>query len=137
MCHNGFKINRALANAIKASEHDIRDNKALSDIFINKNTNEIFKLHDQIKMPKLARTLEMISEENIGSFYDSDLTKLMVKEMNQNGANVTLEDFKHFRAEVSEPISVDLDNDYKLLTSSIPSSGVLVSFIMRLMRGYL
>lgn len=85
MCRNGYKINRALADSIKNNEADIRDNKALSDIFINNKTNQTLKINELVKMPLLARTFEIISESNISSFYSSDLTKLIVKEINENG----------------------------------------------------
>lgn len=136
MCKNGFIINKALANAIKNSENKIRQNEQMREIFVNKQTNRVYSENDTIKMPQLAKTLELLSEsDDLNRFYSSDFTRLMVDEINENGGNVTFEDFRNYQAIVSEPIVVDLDHEHKLLTSSIPSSGILVSFIMRLMHG--
>lgn len=85
MCRNGFRASKILARVIAKSENEIRSNVALSKIFVNSVTNETYKENELIKMPNLANTLELISENNITAFYNSKLTKLMVREINQNG----------------------------------------------------
>ncbi len=56
----------------------------MSSLFINKKTNQVFKENDTLRMPKLANTLNIISE-NSSVFYDGFLTDLMVHEINENG----------------------------------------------------
>ena len=85
MCNNGFKVSKALEIAINLSESSIRNNKELSNIYINRLTNKTFKENDVIFMPKLAKTLELISKNNISTFYGGDLAKTIVKEINENG----------------------------------------------------
>lgn len=136
MCRNGFSVSNALAAAIKSAENDIRKNLELTNIFINSSNNETFKPKDRIKMLKLADTLEIISNENVGAFYNGSLTKLMVQEINENGGNVQLEDFNNYKAIVKQPIVVDLDENFKLVTPPLPSSGILVSLILRIMKGF-
>jgi gamma-glutamyltranspeptidase len=37
-------------------------------------------------MPKLARTLDIISEKNVSAYYhDGELTKFIIEEINENG----------------------------------------------------
>ncbi len=68
------------------SEAAIRKNIELSNIYVNKTSNKIYKQDDIIFMPKLARTLEIISEKNITAFYhDGELTRLIIEEINENG----------------------------------------------------
>jgi gamma-glutamyltranspeptidase/glutathione hydrolase/leukotriene-C4 hydrolase len=136
MCRNGFFISKALASAIKANEIAIRDSKELSNLFINNKTNKIYNLNDKIKMLNLAETLETISNENASAFYNGSLTKYIVNEMNENGANVTLLDLNTYKAQIKQPIAVSLDSNYRLFTASLPSSGVLVSLIMKIMQGF-
>ena len=85
MCANGFPVTHILANAIKTNEKAIRDNKGLARVFINPETNLTYKVDEMIRMPQLARTLRIISDQSPNSFYNGSLTKLMVKEINQNG----------------------------------------------------
>ena len=136
MCRDGFIIEQSLANAIKTNEKEIRLNTELSNIFINSSSNRIYVKNDRIQMLKLANTLEIISDENMTAFYNGTLTHFLVQEINENGGNVTLDDFKNYKALIKEPIAIDLDANYKLLGAPLPSSGILVALIMRIMRGY-
>ena len=86
MCKNGFKISKPLETAIILSEMFIRKNPELSNIYVNQTSNKLYKQDDVIFMPKLAKTLEIISEKNISAFYlDGELAKLIVEEINENG----------------------------------------------------
>ncbi len=85
MCRNGFRASKTLAKVIAKSEHLIRANNALANLFINKETNRTYRENEIIRMPNLARTLELISLNNVTAFYNSRLTKHMVNEINQNG----------------------------------------------------
>jgi len=59
----------------------------------------------------------------------------MVSEINSKGGNVTWKDFNSYQAVVSDAVMVDIDDNYTLYTLSVPSSGVLVPFIMKIMKG--
>ncbi len=133
MCRDGFRISKTLAKVIRNNEETIRNEPSLSEIFLKQTNNQIFKENDTIQMVKLSKTLEIISETNIESFYHGDLAKLMVDEINENGGNVTLQDFKIYKALIKKPIVVDISNKFRLLTQPPPASGILVSLIMRVM----
>jgi gamma-glutamyltranspeptidase/glutathione hydrolase/leukotriene-C4 hydrolase len=136
LCRNGFIVPIALANVLARAENYLRKDKGLNEMFINKETNQIYKKDEVIKLPKLAQTFELIRDSNISAFYDGVLTADIVEEINANGGNVTMDDLKTYRPVVEKPITVDLNEQYKLYTSSLPSSGVIVSFIMKLMSGF-
>ena len=134
MCSEGYRVSLALAQAIANHEDSIRADPILSEIFINKTTNRIRQVGDLVQRPRLARTLIRVAEKGIKAFYDDNtLTGFIIDEINSNGGNVTLKDFQTYRAEVSPAISIDLDHNLKLSTVSVPSSGVLAAFIMRIM----
>lgn len=86
-------------------------------------------------MLQMSYTLEQIAETNISQFYSGSLARIMVSEINEAGGNVTLDDFKSYQAVVTEPVVVNLDETSTLYTNPVPSSGILVSFIMRIMKG--
>jgi gamma-glutamyltranspeptidase/glutathione hydrolase/leukotriene-C4 hydrolase len=136
MCRHGFRVSRILAKVLMKSESLIRANPALTDTFINKATNMTYQEHELIRMPNLANTLDLISVHNVKAFYNSKLTRQMVDEINKNGGNVTVDDFKMYRPVVTKAMKIDLDSEYQLYTSPVPSSGVLVGFIMKIMNNY-
>ncbi len=90
MARFGFKISNVLSKATQVHEKFIRNSKELFKIFINSTTNEILKENGIAKMPKLANTLEMISENDFDVFYNGTLTNLMVREINENGKIIFL-----------------------------------------------
>jgi gamma-glutamyltranspeptidase/glutathione hydrolase/leukotriene-C4 hydrolase len=85
LCINGFKVTRALAGALRDKRVLIKENKALTSIFIDPETNDVYKENNIIKMPNLGMTLKIISESGSDAFYDGILTDLMVQEINENG----------------------------------------------------
>ena len=85
MCTDGFRVSEALASSIKSSENFIRADIGLSKVFINPINNKIYKENDIVRMPDLAKTLEIISEQNVAAFYNGSLTKTIVNEINENG----------------------------------------------------
>lgn len=48
---------------------------------------------------------------------------------------MTKKGFNTYKAYVKEPINVALDENFRILSIPPPSSGVLIGFIMRIMRG--
>ena len=51
------------------------------------------------------------------------------------GGNVTMKDFQSKKSLVKKHLYFNIDSKHKLLTQPLPSGGVLVAFIMRVMRG--
>ena len=89
LCINGFKISKALGNALITSEAFIRKDSVLSSIFVNNTTNQLLKYNDTAKMPLLGKTLRIISESNTSDvFYNSEMTKNIIDEINENGLEI-------------------------------------------------
>lgn len=75
-----------MGNALISKEKEIRKNSVLASIFVNNVTNKLFKQNDTVKMLLLGKTLKIISESNTSDvFYNSEMTKNIVSEMNENG----------------------------------------------------
>lgn len=136
LCRNGFHIPLPLANALKKTEKHIRNDEILSEIFIDKISDKIKKLGDIVKMEKLANTLEVLSKTDFSTFYNGEMTKTIVEEINENGGQVSVQDFFNYKPVISEAIKIQIDDQYTLYTSGLPSSGVLAGFIIKIMNGY-
>lgn len=136
LCRNGYRISKPLANALKYAESHIQRDQVLREIFVDQATGSIKKVGDLVKMQKLSDTLEILSQSDFSTFYNGQMTKLMVEEINENGGQVTIEDFNNYRPIVSEAVKLKIDDEYTLYTSGLPSSGILAGFIIKLMRGF-
>jgi gamma-glutamyltranspeptidase/glutathione hydrolase/leukotriene-C4 hydrolase len=84
-CRNGFKISPTLANALGQSETAIRRNPSLKRLFVDPVTDKLYRSDDVLRLPALARTLEIISENGSKAFYDGQLSNMIVEENNFNG----------------------------------------------------
>jgi gamma-glutamyltranspeptidase/glutathione hydrolase/leukotriene-C4 hydrolase len=84
-CIDGITVSQTLASAISQNEASIRANPALKRIFVNPQTDKIYKFNDSIKMPDLAETFKIISENGSQALYDGELSEIIVKENNMNG----------------------------------------------------
>ncbi|HEY9136672.1 MAG TPA: gamma-glutamyltransferase [Terriglobus sp.] len=60
---------------------------------------------DLFRNPALAHTLSAIATQGRDAFYNGDVTKTMVKFLNEHGGTHTLEDFRDFQPEWVEPVS--------------------------------
>jgi len=91
------------------------------------------KLGTVLKMPKFARTLEII-RDNPESFYTGELAKDIVKDVQDNGGIITLEDMKKYNVSVRKPLSAEM-GDYIWYTNPPPGSGAVLSLILNILKG--
>jgi gamma-glutamyltranspeptidase / glutathione hydrolase / leukotriene-C4 hydrolase len=136
MAIDGYEMSKPLAAASLVNEQLIRRNKGLSKFLINPITDKLKIEGDLIQRPEYARTLQIIADKGVSAFYDGELTQTIVNEINKMGGNVTLNDFKNYKADVREPITTNITSKLKLYGHPIPSSGLLVPFILKIMYGY-
>ena len=85
LCKNGFAVSPVLAESLKNYKDQIRQNVGLTNILTNPVNGQVYKLNEIIKLPGLAKTLEMISVNGSQVFYDGELSAKIVSENNANG----------------------------------------------------
>ena len=98
-------------------------------MFTNKKTGKFFKVGDLMKREDLAKTFEKIanSDDPVALFYRGELTDIFVEELNNT---LTHQDFKDYKANKNDAIVFELGED-RLLAPTLPSSGVILGFIMK------
>ena len=67
------------------------------DIFINPETGDVWKEGDSYKRENLGRTLREISKNGFEEFYTGETAKNLVKDIQEAGGIITLEDLKNYR----------------------------------------
>ena len=97
------------------------------------NKKQLKKLGSVLKMPKFAKTLEIIRDDP-DSFYSGNLAKDIVKDIHDRGGIITLEDLKNYRTEVRTPLSETMGN-YTWYTNPPPGSGAVLSMILNILKG--
>ena len=91
------------------------------------------KLGSVLKMPKFATTLEIVRDKP-ESFYTGELAEDIVKDVQENGGIITLEDMKAYDVVVREPLTAKM-GDYTWYTNPPPGSGAVLSLILNILKG--
>ncbi len=124
---NGFPIHEVEAYAWKDKENKLRCNKNSKKLFLRNNKS--YKFGEVFKNEKLANTLDVIGKEKIRGFYNSYITKDMVKTLNDLGGLHTEEDFYSQKTIFSSTIS-NTYKDYKIHQCPLNGPGIIVLLMM-------
>lgn len=120
LARNGFPVTARWNTNIEGRY----ENLAAYDYTLGLYTDEGFLWNegDIITNNDLADTLELIADEGIKGFYDSDYTDKMVEYIQSVGGVLTHEDFAQYTSVVRKPISTTY-NGYTVYTVGGPSNG--------------
>ncbi|CAH1405791.1 unnamed protein product, partial [Nezara viridula] len=130
LCKEGVPVNRHLEKNIDSYKTDILESPWLRKLLLNEK-GELPKYGDKIKLPKLAETLSIISE-NPEALYNGPLTAGLVKDIQDDGGIITVEDMNSYNVRWEEPIKMELLSGYDLYSVPPPGSGVILAFILKL-----
>ncbi|KAK9721769.1 hypothetical protein QE152_g20723 [Popillia japonica] len=137
LCKKGHLVTPYLAKMFKARQQALLDSPSLREIFIDPKTNQSYPEGARIKREKLADTLEIIAKEGARALYNGSLTEMFVKDIQDLGGIITVEDMNKYKVEWLDPIKVDLPFNQTLYTFPLPGSGAIVTFIMNILKGFL
>lgn len=84
-------------------------------------------------MKDFAATLTELSEKGAKEFYQGEIAHQLVKDCQEQGGYLTLEDLKFYRVIARKPLQINY-RGYELLTNPPPSSGgILIAFALKLL----
>ena len=129
---NGVKLNKfqyySLASILKPI---IIDSKEGRDFF--RPTGELIEPEGILRMKEFADTLAYLAETGVREFYEGEIAHRLVKDCQDLGGYLTLEDLKNYRVIEREPLIIDYRGN-TLLTNPPPSSGgTLIAFALKLL----
>ncbi|XP_043119089.1 glutathione hydrolase 1 proenzyme-like [Puntigrus tetrazona] len=134
LAHNGFKIGKALAKAIKENEETILNNASLCEVFC-KSKNKIKEENDDISFPKLAETYKKIADERPNAFYNGSLTESIVKDITKAEGIIMREDLMNYKAELNEYALNFTVGNYTFHVPDAPFGGPVLALILNILKG--
>ncbi|XP_065364830.1 scoloptoxin SSD14 [Calliphora vicina] len=133
LCYQGYQLTRHQRDALFLNEQMIREDKLMAKMFVDPASNLFYKEGWHIKIPQeLCATYKLLAEEGPLTFYNGSLSSLIVKDLNEMGSSVSLQDLHNFKAYIKESVKVDLDSYYLYLPAA-PASGHIIGFIMQIL----
>lgn len=138
LCRKGHIVSNYLANILKRGRKTILSHPTLAEIYIDQLTKDIYKVGDRIKRLKLAETLELIAKEGADTLYNNGtLAQRLVKDIRDEGGNVTIEDLMNYEVRWEKPVVANLQNNKTLYSLSVPGSGPMITFVVNVLNGFL
>ncbi|MBE9181049.1 gamma-glutamyltransferase [Oculatella sp. LEGE 06141] len=93
----------------------------------------LLKAGERLTIPALAETLTHLAEQGPRAFYQGEIAQQLVKDCQERGGYLTLDDLKHYQVIEREPLMTCYRNT-TFLTNPPPSSGgTLIAFALSLL----
>ncbi|XP_054161799.1 scoloptoxin SSD14-like [Oppia nitens] len=143
---HGFKVSEHMAYAIKLNEGYIKNHTAFGEIYLNKKTGQVIKENETLIQTTLAKTLEKLakSRDPLKLFYENSMAQDIIDDI-KDATNdwpeneiITLDDFRDYRIDTTKDV---IKTQFKrenltLHTMPLPGTGILLSFIMKVMENF-
>jgi gamma-glutamyltranspeptidase/glutathione hydrolase len=83
----------------------------------------------------LARLLRRLSAEGPAAFYHGEIPRTIVRQVQDRGGILTVEDFKRYQPTIVEPLAIDY-RGHRILTPPPPSGGLTTLQILRVLEQF-
>ncbi|XP_044272828.1 glutathione hydrolase 1 proenzyme-like isoform X2 [Tribolium madens] len=137
LCENGILVTEYLEKLYATQLEKFKLDPLMAETFIDPKTNLTYRKGQVVKRPQLAKTLKQVKVFGADALYNGILTKKFVEDIRNKGGIITEEDMHNYEVEWQEPIRVKMPNNKTLYTAPLPGSGVILSFIMNLLKDFL
>lgn len=139
LCRTGHHVTGYLARILRQRSDQIMAEPAMREVFVNPATGAVWLEGDRIRRERLADTLELIARDGAGTLYTKGGTVLerLLADLREMGSVLQEADFTGYRVRWERPMESRVMAGRTMYTSRLPATGVLVSYIMNVLNGYL
>jgi gamma-glutamyltranspeptidase/glutathione hydrolase len=133
LCRDGFIVNAFQEYLFRVVGPIYTATKESRRIFGSPNhPGKLVQEGDRIRFPDLADTLEALSREGARLFYEGEIGRRLVEQIERGGI-LSAEDLKNYRVERRRPLEFDY-RGHRILTNPPPScGGMLIAFTLQLL----
>ncbi|XP_053136361.1 glutathione hydrolase 5 proenzyme isoform X2 [Hemicordylus capensis] len=109
-------------------------NSSLGKLFLN-GRGAMMTTGETLHWPALVKTLKAVAENGTDEFYMGKTAEELVRDVQEQGGRLTLEDLKNYRAKVVKPVNISL-GEYVMYSAPQPAAGPLILFILNVLKGF-
>ncbi len=122
LAQNGFPINEDLYKSLKTGKERVTQHSPHVLKYFYDSAGVPHSPGHIVKLPELAKSLTLISEQGPDAFYKGPIADLIVKDMEANGGIMTKQDLENYEAVVRNPVRGTYKG-YEIVSMPPPSSG--------------
>jgi gamma-glutamyltranspeptidase / glutathione hydrolase len=129
----GFALGNFIGSTFKILEPILTQMPESRRIFAP--DGDLLQVGQICSMPEFAETLKQLSQQGIEAFYQGELARQLVSDLDRGGY-LTLEDLSNYRVIERKPLQINY-RGYELITNPPPSSGgILIAFALKLLEKF-
>lgn len=121
LAEKGFMVTQRQQETMQEVQSDFAKFESSSKYFLKEN-GEVYKDGDILIQKDLARTLRILQKEGESAFYQGEIAKAMVSDIQKGGGILTLQDLKDYKVKWRKPLYGSY-RGYDIITMPPPSSG--------------
>ena len=121
LAEKGFMVTQRQQETMQEVQSDFAKFKSSSKYFLKEN-NEVYKDGDILIQKDLAKTLRILQQQGEKAFYEGEIAKAMVRDIQAGGGILTLQDLKDYEVKWRKPLHGTY-RGYDIITMPPPSSG--------------
>ena len=121
LAENGFKVPHDLSSVLTNYKNRLTANQATAEAYYKKNKVP-YKVGEVMKLPDLAWSLKELKQYGPSAFYQGEIAKKIVAEMERNGGLITLKDLGNYKVKERVPIKGTYKG-YEIVSMPPSSSG--------------
>ncbi|XP_052150957.1 glutathione hydrolase 1-like [Oryza glaberrima] len=129
-----FRVSPYLRKQMEATRDGILQNKGISGVYTS--NGDILNVGDVCRNTRLARTLVAVAEKGPDVFYNGAVGDQLVKDIQEVGGIITMEDLKKYQVKIRRPLS---ENVLGLTVLSMPppsAGGAGLMFVLNILTQY-
>ena len=96
-------------------------------------TGELLEPEGKVKITAFADTLTYLTQKGAKEFYEGEIAHQLVKDCQELGGYLTLEDLKNYRVIERNPLSINYRGNTLLINPPPSSGGTLIAFTLKLL----
>lgn len=121
LARDGFPVSFALNYEIGARAERLRLNPEALRLFFRPD-GELYGIGETFRQPDLAWTLRQIARHGAAGFYQGEVARRIVKEMQAGNGLISMDDLAAYRIAEREPVRGRF-HDFEIVSTPPPSSG--------------